>query len=140
MNQLFRYINNYVLTPISKEDFKDLQSYFISKKLNKKQLLLQKGDICTHFAFVVKGALRQYYIDERGVQHSANLYIENWWAGDRESFVRFTPSIYSIDALEDCEMLLITRENVINLCRQCPAFNELLLKLDEQILPLIMEL
>ncbi|UFH33091.1 hypothetical protein LNP04_05055 [Chryseobacterium sp. C-71] len=60
------------------------------------------------------------------------MYTENWWAGDRESFVRFTPSIYSIDALEDCDVLIITRENVLNLCRQCPAFNELLLKLNEQ--------
>lgn len=132
MNPLLRYINSYVSTPISKENFKNLQSYFIRKKLIKKQLLLQRGDVCTHFAFVVKGALRQYYIDERGVQHSINLFTENWWAGDRESFVRLTPSIYCIDALEDCELLLITRENVLHLCREFPAFNELLLKLDEQ--------
>lgn len=132
MNPLFRYINSYVSLSISREDFKAVQSYFIRKKLNKKQLLLQKGDICTHFAFVIKGALRQYLINEKAVQHSVNLYIENWWAGDRESFVKSIPSIYCIEATEDCEVLLITRENILKLCRKCPSFNELLLKLDEQ--------
>lgn len=76
--------------------------------------------------------MRQYYLDEKGVEHIVNLYVENWWAGDRESFVMFTPSIYNIDAWEDCEVLLITRENVLKFIDQFPAFNELLLKLDEK--------
>nr|WP_315224770.1 cyclic nucleotide-binding domain-containing protein [uncultured Flavobacterium sp.] len=109
MHRLFHYLNSYLLTSIPKEDFKVIKSHFIPKKLNKKQLLLQKGDICDHFAFIVKGALRQYYIDKKGFEHTVNLYIENWWAGDRESFIRFTPSIYSIVANENCEVLLITR-------------------------------
>src|SRR5690606_32828438 len=43
-----------------------------------------------------------------------------------------TPSIYHIDAWEGCEVLLITRESVLELTQQFPAFNELLLKLDER--------
>ena len=83
-------------------------------------------------AFITKGAMRQYYVDEKDVEHVINLYIENWWACDRESFVMSTPSIYTIDAWEDCEVLLISREDTLKLRSQCPAFNELLLKLDEQ--------
>lgn len=132
MHSLFNYINKYASTLISEEDFKVFRGHFIKKKIRKKQCLLEEGEICKYFAFIIKGAMRKYYIDEKGVEHIVNLYIENWWAGDRESFVMFTPSVYNIDAWENCEVLLITRESVLQLTRQFPAFNELLLKLDER--------
>lgn len=129
MHQLFHYINKYAI--ISQEDFKVFLSHFVQKKIPKKQYFLEEGEICRHMAFIVKGAMRQYYIDEKGVERIVNLYVENWWAADLESFVMHTPSIYSIDAWEDCEVLLISRENTLKLRNQCPAFNELLLRLDE---------
>src|SRR5690606_39032049 len=130
MRALFDYISQY--TTISEEDFLTIKRYFIQEKLKKKQCLLLEGEICKYVAFIVKGAMRQYYVDEKGVEHVINLFIENWWAGDRESFVMATPSIYSIDAWEDCDVLLISRENVLKLRSQFTAFNELLLKLDER--------
>ncbi|WP_240904798.1 Crp/Fnr family transcriptional regulator [Sphingobacterium sp. SGR-19] len=130
MHPLFQYINRYAT--ISEEDFKVLVTHFTEKKIKKKQFLLQDGAICKHMAFIAKGSMRKYYIDEKGVDHTVDLYIENWWAGDRESFVKLTPSVYNIDAWQDCELLLLSRENVLKLRNECPAFNELTLKLDEQ--------
>lgn len=132
MHPLFDYINNYASTLISEEDFEVIQRHFIKKRIRKKQYLLEEGKIGKYMAFIVKGAMRKYCIDEKGVEHIVDLYIENWWAGDRESFVMSKPSMYNIDAWEDCEVLLISRENTLKLCQQCPAFNELLLKLDER--------
>jgi|SRR5690554_1566474 len=130
MHPLFNYINKYAI--ISEEDFKVFLSHFIEKKISKKEYLLEEGEICKHMAFIIKGSMRKYCIDEKGVEHIVDLYIENWWAGDRESFVMSTPSMYNIDAWEDCEVFLISRENTLKLRDQCRAFNELLLKLDEQ--------
>ncbi len=130
MHPLFNYINQYTI--ISEEDFKVFKRLFIQEKIKKKQCLLSEGEICKYVAFIVKGAMRQYYVDEKGVEHVINLYIENWWVGDRESFVMSTPSIYTIDAWEDCDVLLISRENMLKLRSRYPAFKELLLKLDEQ--------
>lgn len=132
MQALYNYLNKYASTLISEEDFKVIRSHFIKKRIRKKQYLLEEGKIGKHMAFIVKGAMRKYYIDEKGIEHIVDLYIENWWAGDRESFVMSTPSVYNIDAWEDCEVLLISRENTLRLCQQCSAFNELLLKLDER--------
>lgn len=130
MHPLFNYINKYAI--ISEEDFEGFISHFIEKKIRKKEHLLEEGEICKHMAFIIKGSMRKYYIDEKGIENIVDLYIENWWAGDRESFVNFTSSVYNIDACEDCELLLISRENTLKLRDQCRAFNELLLKLDEQ--------
>jgi hypothetical protein len=60
------------------------------------------------------------------------LAIENWWVGDRESWVMFTPSIYNIDAWEHTEMLLITKAEELELVRQFPAFDEMVRQMDER--------
>jgi len=132
MQALYNYLTTYVSGVISDEDFDNIKSHFTYKQLRKKQFLLEEGEICRSFAFIVKGAIRQYCVDERGIEHTINLFVENWWAGDRESFVTQKPSAYYVDAWESCEVLLITREDTLKLCSQCPAFNELLLKLDER--------
>jgi CRP-like cAMP-binding protein len=132
MHPLFNYINNYATNLITEDDFKIIESYFVPKKIKKRQCLLEQGAICKQFAFIIKGAMRKYHTDQKGVEHIVNLYIENWWAGDRESFSFSTPSAYSVDAWEDCEVLLVTRESVAKLTSDFPAFNEMLLKLDER--------
>lgn len=132
MHPLITYIKKYTSTLISEEDFTDFVGHFIHKKIRKKQYLLKNGEICKYMAFITKGAMRKYYLDEKGVEHIVDLYIENWWAGDRESFVNATPSVYNIDAWEDCEVFFLSRENTIKLRNECPAFNEFTFRLDER--------
>lgn len=87
-----------------------LQTFFIPKKLRKKQYLLQEGDVSKYLAFVEKGILRSYTVDEKGVEHIAEFAFEGWWMGDQFSFLTGEPSKYNIDALEDCELLLLTKQ------------------------------
>lgn len=80
---------------------------------------------------MVKGAMRQYSVDDKGVEHIVHLAIENWWVGDRESWVMLTPSIYNIDAWEDTEMLVATRADTLRLVQEVPACNEMVRRMDE---------
>ena len=83
--QLFKYINNYTSTPLSENELELIKTAFIPKKLKRRQFFLQEGDLCKYFAFIVNGAMRQYLIDDKGIEHIVHLGIENWWVGDRES-------------------------------------------------------
>lgn len=87
-----------------------LKTFFIPKKLRKKQYLLQEGDASKYLAFVEKGILRSYTVDEKGVEHIAEFAFEGWWIGDQFSFLTGEPSKYNIDALEDCELLLLAKQ------------------------------
>ncbi len=58
--------------------------------------------------------MRQYSVDDKGVEHMVSLYVEDWWVSDRESAVMHTPSRYNIDALEDTE-LLVARADMLDL-------------------------
>ena len=128
---LIQYIKKHSTTQLSEETIESIKDLFVPKKLRKKQYFLQEGEVCKYFAFIVKGAMRQYTVDDKGVEHIVHLCIENWWVGDRESWVMLTPTNYYIDAWEDTELLLITRADTLNLANQCPAFNELIRLLDE---------
>ncbi len=129
---LIQYILNHSTTPLSQEAIETIEDLFVPKKIRKKQYFLQEGEVCKYFAFIIKGAMRQYFIDDKGVEHIIQLSIENWWVGDRESWVTFRPSLYNIDALEDTDVLLITRPDVLKLISLFPAFDEMVREMDER--------
>lgn len=132
MESLFNYIRKYSSNLVSENDFEIIKSHFSYKRLRKKQYFLQEGEVCKHFAFIVKGAMRQYYIDEKGAVHFVQLAIENWWVGDRESWVMLSPSRYTIDAWEDSELLLISNADVVKLSQLFPALGEMMRIMDER--------
>lgn len=129
---LLEYIEERSFSPLSQKDVSLIKEAFIPKKLKKRQFLLQQGDVCKYIAFIVKGATRQYTVDEKGYEHVLNLCIENWWTADRESFHKATPSIYNIDAWEDTHLLLLPKANdYYERVNNIPAFKEMRTKLDD---------
>lgn len=93
-----------------------------SKKLKRKEFLLKPGDICKTENFIVKGCLRTYTIDNNGFEHIVMFGIEDWWVGDLFSFLTQRPATYFIDALEDTEVLQITKTNLDKLYERVPKF------------------
>ena len=106
--------------PLTGSDMDLLQSIFTPKKFKKRQYFLQEGEVCHYGGFIVKGAMRQYSVDDKGTEHIVGLMLENWWIGDRESMAMGTPSEYFIDAWEDSDVLIISVKN-LPLLRNIPA-------------------
>ncbi|WP_212005717.1 Crp/Fnr family transcriptional regulator [Chitinophaga sp. HK235] len=131
-SNLFAYINRYISSPLTSEEEALIEAAFQPKKLRKKQYFLQEGAVCKYVGFIVKGAMRQYSIDEKGVEHIVHLYIENYWASDRESSIMLTPSKYNIDAWEDTELLIITRAEMLDLMGKIPSLVEMIRLMDER--------
>lgn len=96
-----------------------IKQYLTPKKLRKKQYLLQEGDVCKHLCVVEKGALRAYILDEQGDEHITAFALEGWTIGDLQSFIKQEPSTLNIDALEDSELVMISKS----------AHDELILKM-----------
>ena len=103
---------------LSEAEQKLVKTFFSPKKIRKRQYLLQEGNICRHLAFVEKGLLRSYNVDDKGIEHMIHFAWEGWWMADMLSFLSIEPSTYDIDAIEDSELLLISR----------PDFEEMLIK------------
>lgn len=105
---------------LTAEEWQLCQSFFTPKKLRKKQYLLQEGDVCKYTAFVNKGLLRSYNIDEKGSEHTIQFALEDWWMADIYSFLTGEASACNIDALEDAELLLITKTAQDDMLLQIP--------------------
>lgn len=125
IDKLVQYINGRIENKLTESDISLLSEVFHVKKLRKHQYLIQSGDVCKIAAFVVKGALKKYSIDNTGKENILELYIENWWAGDKESFMIGTPTPYYIDAYEDTEILVITKEDFTNKLSKLHFISEL---------------
>jgi len=90
----------------------ELFSSFIEPvKLPKKEFLFREGDVLRHLAFVNKGCLRYYVVDPKGNEHIVYFAFEGWWIGDMDSFFQQKPTIYYMQALEDCELFLFNLPN-----------------------------
>jgi CRP-like cAMP-binding protein len=128
---LIKYINRYATTPLTETEIETIEEVFVPKKIRKRQYFLQEGEVCKYSGFIVKGAMRQYTVDDKGVEHIIRLFIENWWVSDRESYVMLTPSAYNIDAWEETDLLLLTRADYLNRLSSIAAIVEMSRKMDE---------
>lgn len=98
------------------------RSLFIPKKLRKRQYLLQQGDVSKYTAFVEKGLLRSYIIDDKGSELIMQFAPEGWWIGDMYSNLTGEPAEQTIDAMEDSELLLLSSQAHEELLKQAPVF------------------
>jgi CRP/FNR family cyclic AMP-dependent transcriptional regulator len=95
------------------------------KTIPKKTLLLQDGEICNFEAYILKGCIRKYYINEHGHEVILQFAIEDWWVSDIASFHEKKPSKLFIETLEECELLLLTPETKEQLVTKVPKFERI---------------
>ncbi len=102
------------------------EGHFISllqpKTFKKKQFLLRENEISKNAAFVVKGCLRSYIIDQNGFEYILQFAPADWWVTDMYSFVTLEKGHLNIDAIEDSEVLLLSRADQLRLFDDIPKF------------------
>jgi CRP-like cAMP-binding protein len=117
---LLQHISRHIQLDQTETDF--FISLLQTKKLKRKDYLLKAGDVCKTENFIVKGCVRTYTVDENGLEHIVMFGVEDWWVGDLYSFLTQQPASYFIDALEDTELLQITKANLDKLYARVPKF------------------
>lgn len=116
--EIIKALTSYV--SLTQEEVEIIISFYTYKKYPKKTIILHAGEVCKFEAFVIKGCLKTYFLDETGSEVVLTFASENWWVSDLSSFYEGKPSKMYIDTLEACELLLITLEDKEALLRQLP--------------------
>jgi len=93
-----------------------------ARSLKNGEFLLREGNICKYESFVVQGCLKTYYLDENGFEHIIDFSIEEWWADDLYSLLTQTASRSNIKAIEDTEILQISKSDLELLYQRVPKF------------------
>ena len=109
--------------PLSPGDIDIIHSVFIPKKLLKGEFLLREGDILKYGAFVCKGFLRSYVIDNKGKEHIIQFAPENWWISDKGAGAEGSKASCFIDAIEDSDILLIDSTGHLKMLEKVAAYS-----------------
>lgn len=94
-------------------------------ELAKKEYLLKEGDIPKYEAYVINGLLRQYILNDDGKEHTLYFAAEDWWVSDIYAFLHQKPANINIQALEDSEVLVISKADKMMLFDAIPKTERL---------------
>lgn len=108
-----------------------LEEAFTFRQVPNKFKLAEEGKVAKELYFINKGLIRLYY-SKNGEEITGFIFQEGLFAASLDSFLRHSPSIQSLETMEDCELLVITKEELEALYRRLPAMNTITRKIAEQ--------
>lgn len=124
MQSTFHSINQYVnrCAVFSEHEIQLFDDLLQHKTVKKKTMLLREGEICNFEAYILKGCIRTFCMDENGAEVILQFAVEDWWVSDIASFHEQTPSKLYIETLENCELLILSHEAKEELLMKVPQF------------------
>lgn len=105
----------------SPEELEGLKALFVYHEFEKREFLIQEGQIEHRIYFVVDGILRAFFELESQEITAAFVY-SGFWSSSFGSFLSQSPSAYSIEVLEPCRALSLNRETLEVALRTSPNF------------------
>ncbi|PWN70181.1 Crp/Fnr family transcriptional regulator [Chryseobacterium phosphatilyticum] len=121
---LKKHIRQYI--NISDEKLDKYCSEFTLRQVKKKEFLLREGSICNYEGFVMNGCFKVFHTDRNADEQILYFGIENWWISDIDSFINNIPSKLNIQALEDSEILIISKTDKEKLYLEMPEIERLM--------------
>ncbi|MGS2739285.1 Crp/Fnr family transcriptional regulator [Sinomicrobium sp. M5D2P17] len=101
--------------PLDQKEKEEVLRLFKPRVLKRKAFLLQEGEICRDFTFVVSGCLRMYALDTNFKEHNLQFSVENTWISDIQSFYSEQQSKLYIEAIEPSMVLQIGHDDLLHL-------------------------
>jgi CRP/FNR family transcriptional regulator len=115
---LLQHIEKIVTLEPSEVDI--LESCLNVSTIKKKELVLEEGQVCNTLYFIIKGCMRQYIINSRGIEQTLQFGIENWWITDYLSYHNHIPSHFYIQAVEKSEVIAIEKSTLESILFEIP--------------------
>lgn len=130
-SNLKKFIANYVT--LSDAELEHICKKFKSKLVKKNDYLLRQGDTCKDLVFVQKGCLRLYYLKD-DIEVSVWFAFEQSSAIEIYSFISENPSNYFLQAIEDSEVLYLSKTELTKLYQEQPKMQEMMRNFWEDVI------
>ena len=102
-----------IFTKLSDNELDAISSVMESREVKKGEHYLQQGQICQYLGFLSQGIMRVYHLaNDKEYTSYFNFGERNPFVSSFSSFVTRKPSYESIHALQDCELLVISYDNL----------------------------
>ncbi|OXA93753.1 Crp/Fnr family transcriptional regulator [Flavobacterium hercynium] len=113
LNQLIRFFNGYFA--LDEKECKEVVRLFSQRNIRRRGYVLQEGDTCRHYFFIVSGCFKMFAVDPSGKEHNLQFASENEWISDLHSFYSQEPSRMYIEAIEPSIILQIQHDDLLYL-------------------------
>lgn len=94
---------------ISDVEFQEFLQQCHQEKFKRKSLLSEPGRVPREIFFIQQGLVRVMITDQNGIQHTIHFTLENQFIADYSSFMQQLPSFYSLQALEETQVVVLPR-------------------------------
>ncbi|MBK9290046.1 MAG: Crp/Fnr family transcriptional regulator [Bacteroidetes bacterium] len=122
MTELEKYIQTYF--GVNKDDLTKISSFFKPVTLKKGDYFLKKGRHSDRLGFVQTGILREFvFIDNKEV--TKWISTKGYFVVDLLSFMFEQPARWNIQALTDCELYVIDKNDHQKIAQIIPYWSEL---------------
>tara|TARA_R110002072_G_scaffold64203_2_gene159289 strand:+ start:135362 stop:135973 length:612 start_codon:yes stop_codon:yes gene_type:complete len=120
---LYHNIKNYCEIPA--QQWQDFVNVLSPKKVEKGEYVLKSSEYAKEAAFILRGALRMFYVDESGDESNHAFRFENQIMAGYPSLLTNTPSRYFIQAMEDSDLLVVNYEEFKKFYDKHPCWEKL---------------
>jgi len=93
-------------------------------KVRKKQFIVQPEFVCKYRSYVFQGAMRAYFVDAGGQDHTIAFAIEDWFISDFNSYLFQQPATLFVEAMEDSILVQLDYQSEQLLMQQVPKFEQ----------------
>jgi signal-transduction protein with cAMP-binding, CBS, and nucleotidyltransferase domain len=97
---------------ISEGEMDNLLNQTINKTFKRQETLSQPSVIPNEIFFINRGIVRVIVTDRDGTEHTTHFALENQFIADYSSFILGRPSIYTLQALEETDVVVMPRSCV----------------------------
>jgi len=114
-----KYFDGLELTEV----FNDFQKIMKRKSCAKKEIIHKEGTICHHLFLIEKGVARAFYYKE-AKDITAHFALENEVITAIDSFIQRKSSRYTIELLEDSDIIAISHQDLHQLLQEKPHYEK----------------
>jgi len=119
MEELRKTIVNLIKS--NKEQTEYVLSHFEIRRLAKDDCWINLGEKCDEVAFLKSGIIRFYYLSKHDEQTTCYFAFPNEFITSIKSFNSKTESREALQAVTDCELLVIKRNDIEKLYQEIPT-------------------
>lgn len=110
MDKIKSVINGMV--SVTESEFNHLLSDCKVAFFKRNEILTHPGEIPNDIFFINQGMIRVTVTDNDGNEHTIHFALENQFIADYSSFINKQPALYALQALEDTEVVIMSRKAI----------------------------
>lgn len=94
---------------VSEDELNDFLNNAVIKTFKRQEILSRPNVVPNEIFFINKGLIRVLVTDNEGTEHTIHFALENQFIADYSNFIQGQPSIYSLQTLEETEVVILPR-------------------------------